>query len=49
MFDALNMKLEEAIASAEADIRNNPLNVRRRERAEKLLEAHKQQQSEVIS
>ena len=30
MLDALNMTLDEAIASAESDIRNNSINCRRR-------------------
>lgn len=30
MFDDLNMLLDEAIALAEADIRNSPINVERR-------------------
>ena len=33
MFDALNITLSEAISSAEEDIRNNPVNIRRREQA----------------
>ena len=38
MFDDLNMLLDEAIALAEADIRNSPINVERRKRARNLLE-----------
>lgn len=38
MFDDLNMLLDEAIALAEADIRNSPINVERRQRARNLLE-----------
>ena len=35
MLDALNMTLDEAIASAESDIRNNNINRRRRQAAKK--------------
>jgi len=42
MFDALNMTLDEAIASAEAHIRNSSLNRRRLERGNKLIEAYRQ-------
>lgn len=38
MFDDLNMLLDEAIALAEADIRNSRINVERRHRARNLLE-----------
>lgn len=38
MFDYMNMLLDEAIALAEADIRNSPINVERRKRAGNLLE-----------
>jgi hypothetical protein len=41
MLDALNMTLDEAIASAEADIRNNALNRRRREKANRLFSTYK--------
>ena len=37
MLDALNMTLDEAIASAEAGIRNNNINRRRRQEAERLF------------
>ena len=37
MLEALNMTLDEAIASSEADIRNNKINRRRRQEAEKLF------------
>ena len=43
MFDALNMTLDEAIASAERDLRNNPHNIRRREQASALFDAYKRQ------
>ncbi|MGK7874249.1 MAG: hypothetical protein AB4426_13330 [Xenococcaceae cyanobacterium] len=45
MFDALNMTLDEAIAQAEADIRNSPINVYRREKAKKLLERRSSNQN----
>ena len=41
MLDALNMTLDEAIASAESDIRNNNINRRRRQAAEKLFADYK--------
>ncbi len=41
MLDALNMTLDEAIASFEADIRNNKINRRRRQEAEKLFANYK--------
>ena len=41
MLDALNMTLDEAIASAEADIRNNNINRRRRQEAERLFTNYK--------
>ena len=41
MLDALNMTLDEAIASAEADIRNNNINLRRRQEAERLFTNYK--------
>lgn len=41
MFDVLNMTLDEAIASAEADLRNNPSNIRRREKANRLFDSYK--------
>ncbi len=40
MLDALNMTLDEAIASADADIRNNNIN-RRRQEAERLFGNYK--------
>ncbi len=48
MFDALNMTLDEAIASAEADVRNSSHNIRRREKANTLFEAYKQQKPETV-
>lgn len=41
MLDALNMTLDEAIASAELDIRNNNINRRRREKAEQIFTDYK--------
>ena len=41
MLEALNMTLDEAIASSEADIRNNSINRRRRQEAEKLFANYK--------
>ena len=41
MLDALNMTLDEAIASAESDIRNNNINLRRREKAERIFADYK--------
>ena len=41
MLDALNMTLDEAIASAELDIRNNHINRRRRQKAEDLFTEYK--------
>ena len=41
MLDALNMTLDEAIASAESDIRNNDINRRRRQKAERLFAHYK--------
>ena len=41
MLDALNMTLDEAIASAESDIRNSSFNRRRREKAERLFADYK--------
>lgn len=41
MLDALNMTLDEAIASAEKDIRNNNINRRRRQEAERLFANYK--------
>jgi hypothetical protein len=43
MFDDLNMTLDEAIAHFEADIRNNPRNRRKREKAQALFDAYKSQ------
>ncbi|WP_319422912.1 hypothetical protein [Pleurocapsa sp. FMAR1] len=42
MLDALNMTLDEAIASAEFDIRNNDIN-RRRQKAENLFANYKKE------
>ena len=41
MLNALNMTLDEAIASAELDIRNNHINRRRRQKAEDLFTEYK--------
>lgn len=41
MLDALNMTLDKAIASSEADIRNNKINRRRRQEAKKLFANYK--------
>jgi hypothetical protein len=41
MLDALNMTLDEAIASVEADLRNNNINRRRRQAAERLFAYYK--------
>ena len=41
MLDALNMTLDEAIASCESDIRNNSVNRRRRQEAERLFANYK--------
>ena len=41
MLEALNMTLDEAIASCEADMRNNNINRRRRQEAEKLFANYK--------
>ncbi len=41
MFDDLNMLLDEAIALAEADIRNSPIKVERRQKAKNLLETRR--------
>ena len=41
MLDAVNMTLDEAIASSEADIRNNSVNIRRRQKAERLFANYK--------
>ena len=38
MFDALNITLDKAIARADADIRNIPINICRREKANNLFE-----------
>ncbi len=43
MLDALNMTLDEAIASAEFDIRNNDINRRRRQKAENLFANYKKE------
>lgn len=44
MLDGLNMTLDEAIASAEKDIRNNSINRLRREKAERLFTNHKKRE-----
>ena len=41
--DALTLSLDELIAMVEADIRNSPINVHRRENAKRLAESVKQQ------
>ncbi|MEL6927290.1 MAG: hypothetical protein AAFO95_01490 [Cyanobacteria bacterium J06600_6] len=41
MLDALNMTLDEAIASSKVDIRNNSINIRRRQKAERLFANYK--------
>jgi len=41
MLDALNMTLDKAIASFEEDIRNNALNRRHREKANRLFSTYK--------
>lgn len=46
MFDAQIMLLDELIAKLEADNRNNPINVYRRERGKRLLEALLQESQE---
>ena len=43
MFDAQIMVLDELIAQVEAENRNNPLNVSRRNRGKRLLESLKQE------
>lgn len=43
MLDALNMTLDEAIASSEADIRNIKINRLRRQEAEKLFAKYKKE------
>jgi hypothetical protein len=45
MLDALNMTLDEAISIFEADIRNNSINRRRRQEAERLFADYKNKQS----
>ena len=40
--DALTIMLDELIAMVEADIRNSPINVYRREKAQKFLDSVKQ-------
>ena len=44
MLDGLNMTLDEAIASAEKDIRNNSINRRRRQKAERLFTNYKKRE-----
>ncbi|MEG3846768.1 hypothetical protein QT971_06005 [Microcoleus sp. herbarium19] len=41
--DALTLSLDELIAMVEADIRNSPINVYRRENAKRLAESVKQE------
>jgi hypothetical protein len=41
--DALTLSLDELIAMVEADIRNSPINVHRRENAKRLAESVKQE------
>jgi hypothetical protein len=41
--DALTLSLDELIAIVEADIRNSPINVYRRENAKRLAESFKQE------
>jgi hypothetical protein len=41
--DALTFSLDELIAMVEADIRNSPINVHRREKAKRLAESVKQE------
>ncbi|MBC6434625.1 hypothetical protein FM036_30525 [Nostoc sp. HG1] len=41
--DALTLSLDELIAMVEADIRNSPINVYRRENAQRLAESVKQE------
>jgi len=41
--DALTLSLDELIAMVEADIRNSPINVYRREKAKRLAESVKQE------
>ncbi|OCR00501.1 hypothetical protein BCD67_10940 [Oscillatoriales cyanobacterium USR001] len=41
--DALTLSLDELIAMVEADIRNSPINVHRREKAKRLAESVKQE------
>lgn len=43
MLEALNMTLDEAIASSEADIRNSKINRYRRQKAEKLFAKYKKE------
>jgi hypothetical protein len=43
MFDELNKTLDKAIASAEADLLNNPRNRQKREKAQALFDAYKTQ------
>ena len=43
MLDALNMTLDEAIASSEADIRNSSANFRRRQKAKRLFANYKKE------
>ena len=41
MLEALTLSLDELIAMVEADIRNSPINVHRREKAKRLAESVK--------
>ena len=47
MFDAQIMLLDELIAQVEAENRNNPINVYRREKGKRLLESLMQEKSSV--
>jgi len=49
MFDDQIMVLDELIAQVEAENRNNPLNVYRRNRGKRLLESLKQEKSQEKS
>ena len=48
MFDAQIMLLDELIAQVEAENRNNPINVYRREKGKRLLESLIQEKSKEI-
>lgn len=49
MFDAQIMLLDELIAQVEAENRNNPINVYRREKGKRLLESLMQEKSKEIA